>query len=352
MDIISQRNHYKKAFDELTQQLASKVSESVESQTSVINLNIEDLKSTYETKINKLQNELEKVISERKFLKSSYRHSQEELDKAFRLVESHRLEKDKIIAEKENLLRQITILESVKQFIEQSFEQSQEELGKSKSKIERLKEDFEAVSLEKSSLQSALVQNQSQIAKLNTEFEQLAGDYKSKEFEKQSLDASYSRTQIEVEQLKSKISQAEKKSKAFESEGCILQKNLNSLSLQLIDSVRDANDLRSLNQKLLSDYNTLVDKLFQQNGKVAQIVNEQNLATTLKDVNQLLDEARSNEITLSNNLKDRNATITDLSEKLRKESQEKLEIEKNYQKTINDLSLHHTHALEVYRQHC
>jgi translation initiation factor 2B subunit (eIF-2B alpha/beta/delta family) len=122
--------------------------------------------------------------------------------------------------------------------------------------------------------------------------------------------------------------------------------------LQLTDSVRDANDLRSLNQKLLSDYNTLVDKLFQQNGKAAQIVDEQNFAITLKDVNHLLDEARSNEIALSNKLKDRNATITDLSEKLKIGAQEKLDIEKNYQKIINDLSLEHTHALEVYSQNC
>ena len=51
-------------------------------------------------------------------------------------------------------------------------------------------------------------------------------------------------------------------------------------------------------------------------------------------------------------ISNRNATITDLSEKLRIGAQVKLDIEKNYQKTINDLSLQHTQVLEVYRQNC
>jgi hypothetical protein len=75
---------------------------------------------------------------------------------------------------------------------------------------------------------------------------------------------------------------------------------------------------------------------------VAQNKREQeNLAKALKAL-QLKSQEE-----LRTAISNRNATITDLSEKLRIGAQEKLDIEKNYQKIINDQSLEHTHALEV-----
>jgi hypothetical protein len=80
---------------------------------------------------------------------------------------------------------------------------------------------------------------------------------------------------------------------------------------------------------------------------VAQNKREQeNLAKALKAL-QLKSQEE-----LGTAISNRNATITDLSEKLRIGAQVKLDIEKNYQKTINDLSLQHTQVLEVYRQNC
>ena len=382
VNIIGQRDYYKNAFEELTLKLNNfKNSITKESQTENImrqvssqteqsvkvlkdadvqvkyivrdleiqtELNIEELKEKYQTKISRLQSDLQLSHSEKMFLKSSFKHSQEEQSKAYKLADSYRLEKERIAIQNEQLSKQIPILESVKNFIEQNFEQSQEEVGKAKNQIEQMKHEIISISDERGKLQSKLAKIDSILSKLKGDYEHLQSQYKTSEHDRKSLEAQYIRSQAELEQTKEKISQISKKTKALVTDKSLLESDLESLSSQLTDSVHDANGLRSLNQKLLADYNSLVSKLFQGKRRQADLTEEQNLSSVLKELNLLLDETRSNEIELSNRLKERNATISDLSEKVRIGHQEKLENEQNYQKAINDLSLQHAQALEVF----
>ena len=323
------------------------------SETAVISRNesclqtefdINIMEKSYQDKIKKVQNNLDFSVSQHNFLKSSFMHAQQELDKAYRITDSLRAEKEKIISERENLKKQIPILESVKQFIEVSFQQSQAELGVAKSQIDKLNLELETISEEKVQAQSNAQIAENKILKLNSKLQNLQRQLKSVESERQSVESRLFRSQKEMEQHKSNLLHFEKIIKSLELEKSNLESNLESKTTQLAESIHDANGLRSLNQKLLADYNSLTERLFKGADKNSD--NGTSLSV-LDDLNSLLDETRSNEMMLFQTLEGKNAKISELNEKIQSVVSEKKENEENYQKAINDLTLKNAHQLEV-----